>query len=113
MPAAAAAPAPLQALASKSFLDWAAPHADKHLQALTQRCTLAAWVSADVKGEASPGGSAAGAPLPWIKAGKMPAWWWREGDTRALLHALHQLGWLTRKTEKRGQLLNAALTDPR
>ncbi len=29
-----------------------------------------------------------------VKPGKWPASWWREADTRQLLMAVHQLGWV-------------------
>lgn len=48
-----------------------------------------------------------------MKASKQPAWWWRDCDSRALLRALHALGWHGRKGEKRAEIVNAVLTDRR
>lgn len=62
--------APLQALRSKSFLEFASQHALKTLQALKQRKALAAWVAAAdaAASDTTPGGTAVGAPLPWCAA---------------------------------------------
>lgn len=64
----------------------------------------------------TPAASPSPAPLPLpclrIRA-KPPASWWREADTRALLVALHHLGWIARKGAQQGELLTAILRDPR
>lgn len=44
---------------------------------------------------------------------KLPAYWWREEDTRSALRAVHVLGWVQRKGMAQAELLQSALTDPR
>ena len=44
---------------------------------------------------------------------KLPTWWWREGDSRALLLGCHELGWVPRRGGKQTEIINHILTDER
>ncbi|KAL4858846.1 Chromodomain-helicase-DNA-binding protein 6 [Chlorella vulgaris] len=108
-----APPAVAQALRSKMFLDWAAKHADKSLLALKQRAALAQWVDSAPDGKASPDGVAVGRALPALRGKPAPTYWWRDADTRAALLAVHELGWVGRKSAVQSEIVKTMLTDNR
>ncbi|KAL4423047.1 hypothetical protein ABPG77_002081 [Micractinium sp. CCAP 211/92] len=106
----------LQALRTKAFLDFANSAPVKTQQTLHTRRLLASWVARirqeDAAAERSPSSRLT---LPWLK-GRTPGHWrgsWQEADTRRLMEALHELGWVARRGRAQSELLDAMLSDKR